>query len=116
MPSVEPTLLIGLGGTGREVLLRLRRRFFLAGYPVQPWISYLWVDTAARQPHEKFAKALPKDYVTRETLFTPEEICDIGVKKSARRPSGGCCFAPFCKPSASSAGCTPSNSKPTACR
>src|SRR5579862_1549587 len=79
MPNVEPTLLIGLGGTGREVLLRLRRRFFLAGYPIQPWISYLWVDTAARQPHEKHAKALPKDYVTRETLFSDEETCDIGV-------------------------------------
>ncbi len=79
---MEPTLIIGLGGTGKEVLLRIRRRFFMSGYSVQPWVSYLWVDTAARQPHERYARALPKDYVTRCTLLKDEEICDIGVTQA----------------------------------
>lgn len=45
--KVTPTLIIGLGGTGGEVLLRLRKRFFekygiLENFPI---VSYLWIDT-----------------------------------------------------------------------
>ncbi len=46
---IRPTLYIGLGGTGKEVLLRLRRRFYerfrTAGLPCT---GYLWVDTDTR--------------------------------------------------------------------
>lgn len=45
--KVTPTLIIGLGGTGGEVLLRIRKRFFekyglLENFPI---VSYLWIDT-----------------------------------------------------------------------
>lgn len=47
--KVAPTILIGLGGTGKEVLLRLRRRFYerynFFGFPT---MAYLWVDTDTR--------------------------------------------------------------------
>ena len=44
--SIRPTVLIGLGGTGKEVLRRLRRMFYekyrMVGLPV---MDYLWFDT-----------------------------------------------------------------------
>jgi len=46
---IRPTLYIGLGGTGKEVLLRLRRRFyerFRIGVP--PCTRFLWMDTDTR--------------------------------------------------------------------
>jgi len=43
---VRPTLLIGLGGTGMEVLKRLRRLFILRhGSAGLPCMRYLWMDT-----------------------------------------------------------------------
>lgn len=46
---IRPTLFLGLGGTGKEVLLRLRRRFYerfrTNGLPCT---SYLWIDTDTR--------------------------------------------------------------------
>jgi hypothetical protein len=46
-PNMKKTLFIGLGGTGKEVLMRLRRKFYNAsenkyGYD---FIRYLWIDT-----------------------------------------------------------------------
>ena len=47
--SIRPTVLIGLGGTGKEVLRRLRRMFYekyrMVGLPVT---EYLWFDTDIR--------------------------------------------------------------------
>ena len=47
--SIRPTFLIGLGGTGKEVLRRLRRMFYekyrMPGLPV---MEYLWFDTDTR--------------------------------------------------------------------
>ncbi|AUN32590.1 tubulin-like doman-containing protein [Niveispirillum cyanobacteriorum] len=45
----HPTLLIGLGGTGKQVLLQLRRMFFdHYGVPTLGHIGHLWVDTDTR--------------------------------------------------------------------
>ena len=45
--KIRPTLLIGLGGTGGDVLLRIRRRFCERYGSLQtfPIVSYLWIDT-----------------------------------------------------------------------
>lgn len=45
--KVTPTLIIGLGGTGGDVLLRIRKRFFEKYGPLEnfPIVNYLWVDT-----------------------------------------------------------------------
>ena len=47
--SIRPTVLIGLGGTGKEVLRRLRRMFYekyrMPGLPV---MEFLWFDTDIR--------------------------------------------------------------------
>lgn len=46
---IRPTLFLGLGGTGKEVLLRLRRKFYERwGVTGLPCTSYLWMDTDQR--------------------------------------------------------------------
>ncbi len=46
---IRPTLYVGLGGTGKEVLLRLRRRFY-ERFRVRslPCTQFLWIDTDIR--------------------------------------------------------------------
>jgi hypothetical protein len=47
--AVRPTLFIGLGGTGKEILLRLRRKFYERwGVKGLPCMGYLWIDTDSR--------------------------------------------------------------------
>ncbi len=47
--AILPTFFIGLGGTGKEILLRLRRKFYEQfGRPDLPCIGYLWLDTDTR--------------------------------------------------------------------
>jgi hypothetical protein len=46
---IRPTLYVGLGGTGKEVLLRLRRRFYETfRQGVLPCTRFLWIDTDTR--------------------------------------------------------------------
>jgi hypothetical protein len=75
----QPTLVLALGGTGKEVVLRIRRKFFEAGIQVQPWLRYLWIDTAVSNPKERKIEGQPLDYIAYRTSFLPEESCDIGV-------------------------------------
>ncbi|MFZ1006901.1 MAG: tubulin-like doman-containing protein, partial [Candidatus Sulfotelmatobacter sp.] len=45
--QLSPTLIIGLGGTGGDILLRIRKKFFEKFGSVDefPIVSYLWFDT-----------------------------------------------------------------------
>lgn len=50
---IRPTLVIGLGGTGGDVVMRIRRRFYesygsLAEFPI---VGYLWLDTDRSEKH-----------------------------------------------------------------
>lgn len=50
---IRPTLIIGLGGTGGDVILRIRKRFFekygsLTEFPI---VAYLWFDTDNSEKH-----------------------------------------------------------------
>lgn len=50
---IRPTILIGLGGTGGDVLLRVRKRFYekygtLSEFPI---VAYLWLDTDKSEKH-----------------------------------------------------------------
>ncbi len=87
MPEVKPTLLIGLGGTGKEVLLRIRRYFYEAGFIEQPrWISYLWIDTAVSKEEQTYITFEGKEHtfddIARRTVFQEAEKCDIGLKRA----------------------------------
>ncbi len=45
--KLSPTLIIGLGGSGGDILLRIRKKFFekFGGIEEFPIVSYLWLDT-----------------------------------------------------------------------
>ena len=50
---IRPTIVIGMGGTGGDVIMRVRRRFYesygsLAEFPI---VSYLWLDTDRSEKH-----------------------------------------------------------------
>ena len=69
-----PTILIGLGGTGKEVLLRIRRQFVekygsLNDFPIT---SYLYIDTD-NAPSEESGIARERDYLINEIDFQPAE-------------------------------------------
>lgn len=75
---VRPTVFIGLGGTGKEILLRLRMKFYerygVVGYPC---MSYLWIDTDMQNLNVD-RKAM--DPVLQRVLFRGEgETVDIQV-------------------------------------
>lgn len=67
--TVTPTVVIGLGGTGGNVLIRLRRRFVerygaLSKIPV---VSYLWLDTDDSDQH------IDRSYIQKQIDFDPSE-------------------------------------------
>ena len=75
--QIAPTLVIGLGGTGKEILLRIRKRFYErfgeVGFPL---IAYLWVDTDMRNLDLEQQKY---DYLMERVSFQPEEKFDAQV-------------------------------------
>jgi hypothetical protein len=82
--ELMPTILIGLGGTGKEVLLRLRRQFVekygsLNDFPI---ISYLYIDTD-NAPSEESGLARERDFLINEIDFLPSEK-SIPVSQSLR--------------------------------
>lgn len=75
--QIAPTLLIGLGGTGKEVLLRIRRRFYErfgeVGFPI---MEYLWIDTDMRNLD---LEGQQYDYLMERVAFRAEEKLDAQV-------------------------------------
>jgi hypothetical protein len=71
--DIRPTLLIGLGGTGKEVLRRLRRMFYekyrVAGLPI---MEYLWFDTDIR--NQSLSGEVPDELDRRIDLTAPQKI------------------------------------------
>jgi Tubulin like len=77
--KLSPTLIIGLGGTGGDVLLRIRKKFFekFGGIDEFPIVSYLWFDTDKNYKDvgaKQFAKKMDFSN-TEERLIT---IADTG--------------------------------------
>jgi len=69
-----PTILIGIGGTGKEVLLRIRRQFTerygsISDFPIA---AYLYIDTDAA-PSEESGLARERDFLINEIDFKPNE-------------------------------------------
>lgn len=72
--ELMPTIIIGLGGTGKEVLLRIRRQFVekygsISEFPI---ISYLYIDTD-NAPSEESGIARERDFLINEIDFQPSE-------------------------------------------
>lgn len=69
-----PTIILGLGGTGKEVLLRIRRQFVerygsLNDFPI---ISFLYIDTD-NAPSEEGGIARERDLLINDIEFQPAE-------------------------------------------
>ena len=79
--NVAPTIVVGLGGTGKEVLLRLRRRFFerynFFGFPT---VGYLWIDTDTRNID---IDDKPLDHIMKQVMFKEEEKVDAQIQGDA---------------------------------
>lgn len=75
--SIRPTVLIGLGGTGKEVLRRLRRMFYekyrMPGLPV---MEFLWFDTDIRNVD---IMGKETDLLDRRIDFSAREMVDGSV-------------------------------------
>src|SRR5437016_1822211 len=75
---IEPTIFVGLGGTGKETLLRIRRRFFekfgVIGYPI---LGYLWIDTDMQ--NQNLDGQMLDDHIAEEVRFRAEEYIDAQV-------------------------------------
>jgi hypothetical protein len=75
--QVHPTLVIALGGTGKEIALRLRQRFFekygVTGFPT---VGYLWIDTDMQNNNIDNRTI---DYIGAECLFKPGEYVDAQI-------------------------------------
>jgi len=79
--SVAPTLLLGLGGTGKEVMLRLRKRFYERygkfGFPT---VGYLWIDTDTRNNN---IDDQPLDHIMQQVMFKEEERVNAEIPGAA---------------------------------
>lgn len=79
---VSPTLMIGVGGTGKEVLLRLRRRIVerYGSLSMTPFLQFMHVDTdttAAAQ--EQYNLRGSDDPLHHEVRFKPIERVDLTI-------------------------------------
>ena len=83
--AILPTLFLGLGGTGKEVLLRLRRKFYeRLGVTGLPCTAYLWLDTDTKDNKT----ADDKDDIYSVVAFNPDEkiaLLSGSVKESLGR-------------------------------
>lgn len=73
--AIRPTLFLGLGGTGKEVLLRVRRKFYeRLGVLGLPCTAYLWLDTDTR---DCLASGEKIDESFSAVVFQPQEQIEL---------------------------------------
>jgi hypothetical protein len=76
----RPVLLVGLGGTGKQVLINLRRKIFEAyGEPLYPYIGNVMIDTDARS---LTLEGKEYDYLSRMVDFDASELVDVELNMS----------------------------------
>ncbi|MCI0470667.1 MAG: tubulin-like doman-containing protein, partial [Candidatus Aminicenantes bacterium] len=79
--KIHPSIFIGLGGTGKHILLSLRKKLFekfdlKKGFPI---MEFLWIDTDMQNIGID-GKEL--DYTLEQVRFQPDEIVDLQVPES----------------------------------
>ncbi len=80
---VSPTLLIGLGGTGKEVLLRLRRLVVerYGSLSNLPFVQYLHLDTdATAASREQYDLRQQDDPLYSKVRLSPAERVDLSIE------------------------------------
>jgi Tubulin like/Double zinc ribbon len=79
---VSPTLMIGVGGTGKEVLLRLRRRIVerYGSLSMLPFLQFMHLDTdTTAAAHEQYDLRGSDDPLHQEVRFKPIERVDLTI-------------------------------------
>lgn len=79
---VSPTLMIGMGGTGKEVLLRLRRRIVerYGSLSMLPFLQFMHLDTdTTAAAHEQYNLRGSDDPLHQEVRFKPIERVDLTI-------------------------------------
>ena len=66
--TVQPALIIGLGGSGIDVVRRFKRRFRMM-YPTTPYVRFLGIDTAPQTPEREHLPQLSDDEFVRTSDF-----------------------------------------------
>jgi hypothetical protein len=79
---VSPTLMIGIGGTGKEILLRLRRRIVerYGSLSMLPFLQFMHMDTdTTAAAHEQYNLRGSDDPLHPEVRFKPIERVDLTI-------------------------------------
>jgi hypothetical protein len=76
--KIHPSIFIGLGGTGKHVLLNLRRKFFekfglKEGFPI---MGFKWLDTDMQNIGIDGKKL---DYALEQVMLKTEDIIDLQI-------------------------------------
>lgn len=79
--DICPTLVVGLGGTGKNVLMRVRRLFYeRLGRPGDNHIAYRWIDTNTT---DRLVDGMENDFILERLFFENSEItgCEVTAKE-----------------------------------
>ena len=75
-----PALIIGLGGTGKQVLLNFRRMYYERyGSKHPPYVGHLWIDTDSRNVT---IDGREMDFLMKEVDFDENEKVSVELKKA----------------------------------
>lgn len=82
----SPTLMIGLGGTGAEVLSRVRDRIFSSLGPLEnyPVIRYLWLDTDTVQSAHVSSWYKRQRQISQQLKFQQNEKVELTVQDTEK--------------------------------
>lgn len=79
--KIHPSIFIGLGGTGKHILLTLRRKLF-EKYGLKDGFSimeFLWIDTDMQNLGIDGEKL---DYALEQVMFRPDEVIDLQIPEA----------------------------------
>lgn len=85
---VSPTLVLGLGGTGKEVLLRLRRLIVerFGNLNELPCVEFLHIDTDQKQTaREQYDLKADDDALYKKVRFQPAETIPLNIEGGTKR-------------------------------
>ena len=75
-----PALMIGLGGTGKQVLLNFRRMYYERyGSKHPPFVGHIWIDT---DPRNLLLDGREMDFLMKEVDFDEGEKVDVELQKA----------------------------------